>query len=182
MRSREAELSDSCPFRSHLFVRPPRTRFIRLISQMNAEVTCTARQPGARQMGQDDRAASAATKPASPRRKRFFSTLFLFLRRARGTPQPFLTHFRLIIAHVWKVFALFLVFLQRVAFIGQRYCREPFYSLPTGCLPVCINYQQQARASIWAATVHVFEMQIVSISLFVQFFLCTLNKGSGAVI
>lgn len=34
-----------------------------------------------------------------------------------------------------------------------------------------INYQQQAHASIWAPPEHVFEMQIVSISLFVHFFL-----------
>lgn len=36
-----------------------------------------------------------------------------------------------------------------------------------------INYQQQAHASIWAPPPpeHVFEMQIVSVSLFVHFFL-----------
>lgn len=44
-------VSGPCPFRSHLFINPPGTRFIRLISLIKAAVTWREREPWARQLG-----------------------------------------------------------------------------------------------------------------------------------
>lgn len=44
-------VSGPCPLRSHLFINPPGTRFIRLISLIKAAVTWREREPWARQLG-----------------------------------------------------------------------------------------------------------------------------------